>query len=186
MTTRDPFAIEDDEQAQSTPVLGELVTKARFAAIIGKADKTITKMIGAGMPVVSVGLRKGVATKIDTAVAINWFIRRESGLLEADEGATAMDSAKVRDKDAQASLRELDLRKRQGELVPVEEVRLMYREKIGGLRARILTIPGRVAEAVAALKDPAAVEKQIATEINEALAELSGHKWESEDDDSDS
>lgn len=104
---------------------GEIKSRTGLAKSLGKDVKTVDKMIRDGMPVFERGdAATRTAHQIDLGAAWDWAIQRareeerdSSGGSKVGEGEEAYDEEKTRDKAAQASIRELDLAEREGELV---------------------------------------------------------------------
>lgn len=84
----------------------------------------------------------------------------------------ALVRAQTRAADERA--RELALRnqERRGELIEVATVAREYAEHVGRCRARLLAVPSKVAQRIAALTDPARIENVLRVEIESALREL--------------
>src|ERR1700730_15362572 len=78
---------------------------------------------------------------------------------------------KLRQTAAQASLSELELARRSGELVPVKDVIIKVASEFGRVRDRLLNIPGKLAHMLYGLKTKES-EAKLKTEIWEALTEL--------------
>ena len=70
---------------------------------------------------------------------------------------------------ANAELRELELARLRGELLPAGEVVLAWEQRLGAFKAKILAIPSKLG---ARFGD--AVEEALTTALHEALLELSG------------
>ena len=102
----------------------------------------------------------------------------------ADDGVTLYE-AKRRKELALAGLRELELAKAKGELLPASEVLEGWQAAIARSRARLLRIPYAVAPELrrAAPEGDKAIVAILTREIHDALTELSDTKVDSFDDD---
>lgn len=83
---------------------------------------------------------------------------------------------KIRAKD-----RELDLRKKLGQLLPAEEVEDGWSKIIAAIRSRMLLLPDKLAPKVAVVSDVIECRAVIWDEVVSALAALSATTFEAED-----
>lgn len=73
---------------------------------------------------------------------------------------------------ARADKIELEVREREGLLVPIRDVAKVVGNEYANVRTRLLSIPTRCAKDLSLESDPTAVRDRISEEVNEALAEL--------------
>jgi phage terminase Nu1 subunit (DNA packaging protein) len=128
---------ESEFEGRTLPPRGEVVNKSRLAKLFNYAVATIDKMISEGLPVVSKGERRA-GYQINTADAHKWIVGRAVAMATGNEDVSKFDSAKARDKDAQARLREYRLAKEMGETITRVDARLIYTEHVGEFRKRLL------------------------------------------------
>jgi phage terminase Nu1 subunit (DNA packaging protein) len=159
--------LEGEGESSAVASKGEVVTKSRLSAIVGKAQATLDKMIADGAPVMSRGARRE-GWKIDTAAFIDWMVKRAVGIATGDPDAAGFDSAKRRDKEAQARMREFDLAERAKETINRADAIAIYTEHVGEFRKRLFEMPDQVP----GLTDDQRVELEAA--IDGALGEFSG------------
>jgi hypothetical protein len=98
---------------------------------------------------------------------------------EVARGSSAPGAQEVREANAegkrlQNQLLELELLKETGALVSREEVREIAARRYRAARDQILTVPDRVADILAAERDPARVHAVLTNELEQALHGLSG------------
>lgn len=74
---------------------------------------------------------------------------------------------------ARADKIELEVREREGLLVPVLNVAKVVGSEYANVRTRLLSISSRCAKDLSLESDPVAVQRRLDEEVNEALAELS-------------
>lgn len=74
---------------------------------------------------------------------------------------------------AQASLKELELSIKNGQMVPVSGVVTVWEARIGACRSRLLGLPGRIAPQVVGCSNIAEVKALLERTICECLDELS-------------
>ena len=72
-----------------------------------------------------------------------------------------------------ADLAEVELAKRRGELVPIEEVAAVWSERVAVAKGRLLSLPSRVSAQVLRMKSQREIENAIKAAVVEVLQELS-------------
>jgi len=150
-------------------IAGEVVTRERLAGILGCSPTTIDRYRRAGCPQLKHG-RTSQGHEFNTAEIVKWLIERSgSGAAPADASQA---EARRRRELANAELAELKLRKLRGELVAIEDCLPILREELANVRSRLMAIPGRLAQSLAAMTDALAVERAIDDEIQGALSEI--------------
>jgi len=87
-------------------------------------------------------------------------------------GATLLE-ARTKHETARAALARLELRRRRGDLVSRAEVEAAAFTAARTARDKLLTLPRRLAQALAATADPSEVERILEAEIDEVCLELS-------------
>lgn len=95
-------------------------------------------------------------------------------------GVVSFDEVRARKTAAEAELAELDLQEKKKQLVPMSEVIDKWLELIGACRARMLSIPAKLAPVVAVEESPAICKQIIEEQILESLDEIS--RWIDADD----
>lgn len=144
------------------------VNRARFADIVGKSLNTVTNWLSEGMPYVESpggGHREWV---LDSGECIGWLISRAKDDKHAGGGNTTGD-AKTRRMLAEAALKELQLREKQGDLISVDDATNLAAESFAVVKSRLRAIPRNLAQELS--KE----QRDILTrEINTALKHLSG------------
>lgn len=117
---------------------GRLLTRPALAKLLRMDVKTVDKFMREGCPVAVKGdAARRLPHKLDAADFVRWWIEREREIARTKttviaEGEGAFDEEKVRDKAAQADLRELQVAKLKRELVPIADVH-SYVDEIAGL-----------------------------------------------------
>ena len=149
-----------------------------FAALVGCSATTVDRMVQRQELKVD---RKG-QLKLPEAVQAYIAARLVQAQVEAGprddaaEARAAMRRAELREREAKAAQRELDLAQARGELVPLVEVRQDARATAELIRTRLLAMPPRAAPLCAAValgpRQVAEVEAVLADEVNAALEAL--------------
>lgn len=168
----------DDMEFEPDPPLmrtarGIVVTKAALSEFTGLAPVTIDKAIGAGAPIIAKGTRK-TGWQINSAEFFGWYVRTKVADATGDPEAQGFEVMKTRDKAAQARLRELQMAKMEGELVPILEVEKWAANKFGECKSRLHAMESQIAE----LTDEQRFALRMA--LTDALADLSGYQVEGE------
>ncbi|MFL9499218.1 hypothetical protein ACJMQP_04090 [Rhodopseudomonas palustris] len=166
-TDASEMTFEPDEPARVV-TRGRIVTKSELSLITGLAVVTIDRMIAEGAPIVAKGGSRKQGWQINTADFVGWYVRHKVAEATGDPDEGGFDVAKRRDKEAQARLREIEIAKREGELVPISDVEAWAAEKFGVVRSRFLAaetqVPGLSDEQRDALK----------AAISDAFSDVSG------------
>lgn len=145
--------------------MGEKVNKQRLQGILGKDHKTLLKWQKEGMPMEKIGAR-GTSNVYDTEKVVDWLVAKASG---NDE----MERARIRLTTAQAMKTELEVEELQGALIPLDKMKMMWAGVLTNFRAKILSMPTRLAPLIVTQKDPKKIEKIVKDYCNEALNALS-------------
>jgi terminase small subunit / prophage DNA-packing protein len=153
--------------------MGEKVNKQRLQAILGKDHKTLLKWQKEGMPIHKEGAR-GKSHTFDTEVVIDWLIARASG-------KDQLEQARIRLTIAQAMKAELEIEEYLGNLINLDKMKHLWAGVLASCRARILSLPSRLAPVVATHRDPKKIEKVLKEACDEALTDLANYDPETND-----
>lgn len=149
----------------------ELVQVSRLAKLFGCSERQVQLLAARhGMPKAKHGLYH-----LDECV--RWRIAQlEAQLADkskqqpGEEGS--LDKEQTRKTRAEADMKEMDLRERKGELIPITVYREQMASKIGTARQQILNIPARIAHELVGLELPA-LKAALRDGIHAALAAMS-------------
>ena len=155
-----------------------ICNKKQLAEIVGKSERTLTEWQDGGMPIRSVGGR-GLDNQYESAEVIEWLVQR------ALSGATRESSRERLDR-VTADLREVDLARAIGSLVPAAEVQPMWERMIIAARTELVSLLAQLHAQVAAMCGPTVeIDSGLFDECAEkVLAKLSGHDPDADGDDS--
>jgi phage terminase Nu1 subunit (DNA packaging protein) len=134
----DDTEFEPDEPRQQAS-RGYVVNKSTLAKTTGLSPTTIDKLLADGCPVISKGTRKQ-GWQINTADFFDWHWRRKVAEVTDDPDAGSFTIAKLRDKESQTRLRDLQIAKLEGELVPVVDVERWAGEQYRAVRSRLMAM----------------------------------------------
>jgi phage terminase Nu1 subunit (DNA packaging protein) len=147
------------------------VNKADLAQLMGVSSVTIGQWVSKGCPYVQKGAL-GKSWVFDVPEVVSW--REEQVALQAvgDTKSLDIEEARRRKVAAEAALTELDLAKRKGELVEIEDVAQSVGEDYANLRAKLLSLPVKLAPQAAGISDAAELQDLAESLVHEALEEL--------------
>lgn len=147
------------------------ISKADLAQYVGVSLTTITNWVRQGCPYVTKGA-KGRAWTFNSAEVMTW---REEKIAQNAVGDTAsldIEEARRRKLAAEAAMVELDLAKRRGEVIEIEEVAGVVGDDYANVRAKLLSLPTKLAPQLIGIDDPAECQALIERGVAEALEEL--------------
>jgi terminase small subunit / prophage DNA-packing protein len=163
-----------ENMPKQAKISGEVATRERMAGIFGCSVTTVDRYLRAGMP----GEKLGKEHQINTAAAIRWLIERSSGA--SSDGESSQADARRRLTAAAAELKELQLAEKRGQMVAIEDVTPILAEELANVRSRLMAMPGRLAQSLVGMPDPAAIERTIMEEVTGALSEITAGTGRSE------
>jgi phage terminase Nu1 subunit (DNA packaging protein) len=159
---------KDPKVEKLEPIAGPIpVDLLRAAELCGVTEKTIRSWAADGMPVMQVGKRgrSGVKTVVDLVEVLRWYLEQD-----------ALDAAKTRLASAQADKHEMENAARRGELAEIADVERTWSDMVLATRARLLSIPMKLAAQLTNVADANIVAAKIRAEIASALHELADGK----------
>jgi len=115
---------------------------------------------------------EGVAWIFDIAEVLRW---REALVANAASGEAPVNliEAQARKMAAEAALAEIKLAKLRGEVVSVRDTEKTWSAFVGNFRAKVMTLPQRLAPVLAGQRDERVITKLLQDEFHQALDELS-------------
>jgi hypothetical protein len=167
--SEDDFEFEPEQPRQQTR--GFVVNKSTLSKWSGLSPMTVDKLLADGGPTISKGTRKQ-GWQINTADFFDWHWRRKVAEVTDDPDAGSFTIAKLRDKESQTRLRDLQIAKLEGELIPVTDVEQWAGQRYGAVRSRLMEVPTVIAD----LSD--AQREALRDALIDALADVSGYPAE--------
>jgi phage terminase Nu1 subunit (DNA packaging protein) len=152
-----------------------IVNKRQLADILGMAEETLTQYQKDSTFPVLVKRRGRSGSDYETADVIAWLERRKINATVGNQDLIDLEEGKRRKMAAEAGLAELELLKEQGKVIEIERVADELGEQLSNLRAKLLSIPSKVAGQAYTAKDIREIKQILDDAIFEALNELSGH-----------
>ncbi len=150
-----------------------LVDVAKVSQACNITIQRVGQLVAEGMP-------KEGRGKYDLGKCMIWYIRYLQKALERravptpDGNYTQMGDVKVRSVLADAEMKELELAKARGQLVPLLEVEAKWSEIVLAAKARILTTPARIAAELVGETSRNLIQAKIEKALKEAMAQLAG------------
>jgi phage terminase Nu1 subunit (DNA packaging protein) len=146
-----------------------LVGIAAIAERLRLTPRRIQQLAGEGLPRVTRG-------KYDVDAVLDWYIAKLERQLAGEtdeEGATAQkESEELRMLSAKADLQEIELASKRRELVAISDVEKQMTDLVITTKARILTVPARVAPELLGEQSRVMVQAKIEKALKEALSHL--------------
>lgn len=153
-------------------VKGLSLNRADLGKFFGVALTTVDAWVREGCPYVKRAKGKGQQWEFDSAAVAEWLQERAVTNKVGDIANIDIDEAKKRKMAAEASIAEINLRKLQGELVEYSEVEKAGIDSYSACRAKLMTIPSKVAPRVIICTKPEEAKALLEREIYQALEEL--------------
>jgi phage terminase Nu1 subunit (DNA packaging protein) len=120
-----------------------------------------------GMPRVDRG-------QYDVVKCVHWYLDYKDRLIgEARRGDESEQQARARLTKATADLRELELARERGELIPADTIKFLWERVVVSFKTKMLSIPTKLPQRLVACRDINQVKDLLEREIYEALNELS-------------
>lgn len=147
------------------------LSKADLARAWGVSLPTVGAWVKRGCPYISKG-GPGKPWIFNTSEVAAW---REEQAAQAALGETQsldIEEARRRKLAAEAALAELDVAKRRGEVIEIEEVARVIGDDYANVRAKLLSIPTKLAPQLLGVEETAEIKGLIERALTEALEEL--------------
>jgi phage terminase Nu1 subunit (DNA packaging protein) len=150
-----------------------LVGIALIAERLHLTPRRIQQLAGEGLPRVTRG-------KYDVDEVLDWYIarleRQLAGEIDEDSERAKKENEELRLLSAKADLQELDLACKRRELVAIADVEKQMTDLVITTKARILTVPARVAPELLGEQSRVMVQAKIEKSLKEALSHLAEAK----------
>ena len=147
-----------------------LVGIATIAERLRLTPRRIQQLAGEGLPRVTRG-------KYDVDAVLDWYIarleRQLAGEIDEDGAVQQKEIEELRLLSARADMQELDLASQRRELVSIADVEKKMTDLVITTKARILTVPARVAPELLGEQSRVMLQAKIEKALKEALSHLS-------------
>lgn len=156
-------------QATKKPPAPRLIGIAAIAERLRLTPRRIQQLAGEGLPRVTRG-------KYDVDAVLDWYIARLERQLarqtDEDGELAKREKEEMRLLSARADLNELDLASKRRELVSIADVEKQMTDLVITTKARILTVPARVAPELLGEQSRVMLQAKIEKSLKEALSHL--------------
>jgi phage terminase Nu1 subunit (DNA packaging protein) len=150
----------------------DMVGAKRLAWLFGVSTTRVHQMIREGILPRSVD-----GKRYDEAAAVQSLVRHlRSQLRLAQRGGANLATERTRLTKTKADIAEAQRQVTLGNLVPADQVGLVWQEIVVTARTRLLAIPDKVAARIAAVRSPREAAALVRAELYEALSELANPK----------
>jgi phage terminase Nu1 subunit (DNA packaging protein) len=148
------------------------VNRSDLAELLGCSLPTITSKVQRGMPYLQRGQR-GKEWMFDTADVISWEKDQAIRNTVGDLSAVSEDEMKRRKLAAETTILEIDAAKKRGEVAPLHEMEMAWRDAVLEFKARIRLLPSRVAGQLVGLENETEIKAVLLDEVDQSLTVLS-------------
>jgi len=124
------------ESASKKSPTADLSSQKAAAKYVGKDVRTIQRWKARGMPVIDLGAGKVGYTK--------QMLDKFKRMSEGDAQNVELKAEEIRHKSARASLAEMDLEARKGELIPADEVADLFKERVSAAKNVLMGLPTKL------------------------------------------
>lgn len=145
------------------------MTKVEVAEHYGVDPRTVNNWIAAGLPIKVKSGKGGSGHIFDSREVSKWKEARAIDLAVGNTDLMSTDEARRKKLSAEAALMELELAKKQGLVIDLEEVERELSNKFASLRAAVRRIPDRTVMSIVGLKDETAIKQILLEEIDQVL-----------------
>ncbi|MDB5542182.1 MAG: hypothetical protein JWQ89_3909 [Devosia sp.] len=154
-----------------------IVNRSKLAKFIGVSPTSVGRWVDQRMPVEAFpdGGETRRAWRFDTVAVLEWHKRR-AARSRSNEMAQALADAKLREKQAAAGLRELELGQRLGVMVHVEDANGVFCEQLAVAKSRLNQMPSRLVDQLATETDEDACRRILQEELEDILSVLDAEK----------
>jgi phage terminase Nu1 subunit (DNA packaging protein) len=154
-----------------------IVNRSKLAKIFGVSPTTISRWVDQGMPVDAApdGGETRQAWRFDTVAVLEWH-KRHTALFRSNGMAEALADATLREKWAAAGLRELELGRRRGVMVHVQDAGMLFSEQLVVAKSRLTRMHSRLADQLAAERDEDVCRRMLQEEVEDILSGLDAEK----------
>lgn len=158
-----------------------IVNRAQLAEILGISGPTVDARVERGMPIKTKG-KKGQQSEFETADVIDWHVKHRitkenpRGIFAEDQhddpAKNSNRELQRRKLQAETESAEIDLAKKKGLVVLIEDAVATIADAVANLRAQLLNLPRRTAPLVVGETDVDIIKETLDREVNELLQEL--------------
>lgn len=158
-----------------------VVNRSEIADILGVSKPTIDNWIAKGLPVLKSG-KRGKASEFDAGACHQWKLEQEQKLNQDHSGETH-EEARTRKTVTEANLLDIELKRKRGEVVEIEDVVRVMRNHFISIRSGLLNLGKRLPPELLVMDNERDIKELLNTEIEETLTGLANAITEAEQTD---
>lgn len=147
-----------------------ICNRTELADLIGCAKTSIDSWVAEGAPVVRKEGRKGIESQYNSRDFIKWLIDREKTKAAARANTADLDQLRAEKIRAETRLKELQLAREAGEVLPLRQFEQTLATVLSSIRAVMLSLPQRAAMRLVGETDSARISAALKEEVNAALS----------------
>jgi len=144
----------------------QVVTTAELAKVLGLSVPRISQLLNAGV------LRRNRENYFPLCKSVYDVIGALKKTPGSDENKSSYDKARTRKMEAEADIKSMDVKKRKGELVEIDDVINIVKKEYTSIRQRLFAIPNKIALEILGCASPKESQAMLTEAINQALREL--------------
>jgi len=144
----------------------QVVTTADLAKVFGLSVPRISQLINSGV------LRRNSENYFPLCKSVFSYVGALKNKPGGDENKSSYEKARTRKMEAEADIKEMDSKKRKGDLVEIDDVINIVKKEYTSIRQRLFAIPNKIALEILGCPTPKESQALLEAAINEALREL--------------
>lgn len=154
----------------TAPVEGDIqkqvVTTAELAKVLGVSVPRISQLLNNSV------LRRNRENYFPLCASVISHLSALKNKPGGDEAKSSYDKARTRKMEAEADIKEMDSKKRKGDLVEIDDVINIVKKEYTSIRQKLFAIPNKIALEILGCPSPKESQAMLENAINEALREL--------------
>jgi phage terminase Nu1 subunit (DNA packaging protein) len=148
------------------------VNLQRASELLGRSANTIKSWFRQGCPVVQKGNQK-TEWQIKISDVLAW--REEQAIKSVTDDLSKVDEQELKRRklEAETTILEIEAAKKRGEVAPLHEMEIAWRDAILEFKTRLRLIPSRVAGQLVGLDNETEIKAVLLDEVDQSLTVLS-------------
>lgn len=147
---------------------GRSINKSEVADVFGVSLQTVDQWVRKGLSCT----KSGQEVLFNSAAVVAFLELQAEARAAASSRPADAEEARARKLAAEAELAEMERDERRGQLIPISVVERVVSEEYAAVRAKLLSLPGKLAPLVAIEDDEVTCRDLIERGVTEALDEL--------------
>jgi len=144
----------------------QVVTSSDIAKVLGVSLARISQLVTTGV------LRRNRENFFPLCNSVYNYIHALKNKPGSKEDKSAYEKARTRKMEAEADIKEMESKKKKGELVEIDDVVNIVKKEYTSIRQKLFAIPNKIALEILGCSSPKESQAMLEAAINEALREL--------------